>query len=417
MNQIEKLIEELCPNGVEYKPLGELGTFSRGGGLQKKDFTESGVGCIHYGQIYTHYGIWATETKSFVSSLTFSKAKKAQPGDIIIADTSENDEDLCKAVAWLGEDSVAVSNHTLIFTTELNPKFVSYFLRSLPFQKQKRKFVFGTKVRSISGTNMGRILLPCPPLEIQQEIVKILDTFQSLEAELEAELEARKKQYEFYRDQLLTFTERERVRWVTLNETGSFYGGLTGKRKEDFANGSHNFISYKQIYSNISISSEGNSRVAIHPNEHQNEVHFGDILFTGSSESREEAGFTAVVTQEFQKPTYLNSFSIGFRPSDEYARQLNPEFTKFLFRCQSVRNQIMKAANGVTRFNVSKQRLGMIKVPIPPLEEQQRIVNILDKFDALVNDLTSGLPAEIEARRKQYEYYRDQLLTFKELAA
>lgn len=210
MNQIEKLIEELCPNGVEYKPLGEVGTFSRGGGVQKKDFTESGVGCIHYGQIYTHYGIWATETKSFVSSSTFSKAKKAQPGDIIIADTSENDEDLCKAVAWLGEDSVAVSNHTLIFTTELNPKFVSYFLRSLPFQKQKRKFVFGTKVRSISGTNMGRILLPCPPLEIQQEIVKILDTFQSLEAELEAELEARKKQYEFYRNQLLTFTERER---------------------------------------------------------------------------------------------------------------------------------------------------------------------------------------------------------------
>lgn len=76
----------------------------------------------------------------------------------------------------------------------------------------------------------------------------------------------------------------------------------------------------------------------------------------------------------------------------------------------------MKAANGVTRFNVSKQRLGMIKVPIPPLEEQQRIVNILDKFDALVNDLTSGLPAEIEARQKQYEYYRDQLLTFKELS-
>ena len=76
MNQIEKLIEELCPDGVEYKPLGELGTFSRGGGLQKKDFTESGVGCIHYGQIYTHYGIWATETKSFVSSLTFSKQRK-----------------------------------------------------------------------------------------------------------------------------------------------------------------------------------------------------------------------------------------------------------------------------------------------------------------------------------------------------
>lgn len=391
MNQIEKLIEELCPNGVIHLPLEDFLTIRNG-----KDHKHLEDGEI---PVYGSGGIMRHVNQAAASGPSVLIPRKGSLGNLFYVE----------GPFWVVDT---------IFRTEINedialPKFVFYELQTLGLGEMNQ----AGGVPSQTQSKLKKLKIPIPPLPIQQEIVKILDTFQSLEAELEAELEKRKKQYEFYRDQLLTFTERERVRWVTLNETGSFYGGLTGKRKEDFTNGSHNFISYKQIYSNISISSEGNSRVVIHPNEHQNEVRFGDILFTGSSESREEAGFTAVVTQEFQKPTYLNSFSIGFRPSDEYAQQLNPEFTKFLFRCQSLRNQIMKAANGVTRFNVSKQRLGMIKVPIPPLEEQQRIVNILDKFDALVNDLTSGLPAEIEARRKQYEFYRDQLLTFKELSA
>lgn len=389
MNQIEKLIEELCPNGVIHLPLEDFLTIRNG-----KDHKHLEDGEI---PVYGSGGIMRHVNQAAASGPSVLIPRKGSLGNLFYVE----------GPFWVVDT---------IFRTEINedialPKFVFYELQTLGLGEMNQ----AGGVPSQTQSKLKILKIPIPPLPIQQEIVKILDTFQSLEAELEK----RKKQYEFYRDQLLTFTERERerVRWVTLNETGSFYGGLTGKRKEDFTNGSHNFISYKQIYSNISISSEGNSRVVIHPNEHQNEVRFGDILFTGSSESREEAGFTAVVTQEFQKPTYLNSFSIGFRPSDEYAQQLNPEFTKFLFRCQSLRNQIMKAANGVTRFNVSKQRLGMIKVPIPPLEEQQRIVNILDKFDALVNDLTSGLPAEIEARRKQYEFYRDQLLTFKELSA
>ena len=386
MNQIEKLIEELCPDGVEYKPLGELGTFSRGGGLQKKDFTESGVGCIHYGQIYTHYGIWATETKSFVSSLTFSKAKKAQPGDIIIADTSENDEDLCKAVAWLGEDSVAVSNHTLIFTTELNPKFVSYFLRSLPFQKQKRKFVFGTKVRSISGTNMGRILLPCPPLEIQQEIVKILDTFQSLEAELEA----RKKQYEFYRDQLLTFTERERVQRTTLGDVFEMKAGKAIRRDEisPVRTASHPFPAFG------GNGVRGYVREASHPER---------AVLIGRQGAL--CGNVNWAPEDF----YATEHAIVMNAHDSVNIRRAYHMLKFL--------DLNQYATKSAQPGLSVQRLKSVPIPIPPLEEQERIVNILDKFDALVNNLTSGLPAEIEARRQQYEYYRNQLLTFKELAA
>ncbi|MFW2582994.1 restriction endonuclease subunit S [Corynebacterium amycolatum] len=403
MNQIEKLIEELCPDGVEYKPLGEVGTFSRGGGVQKKDFTESGIGCIHYGQIYTHYGISATETKSFVSSLTFSKAKKAQPGDIIIADTSENDEDLCKAVAWLGEDSVAVSNHTLIFTTELNPKFVSYFLRSLPFQKQKRKFVFGTKVRSISGTNMGKILLPCPPLEIQQEIVKILDTFQSLEAELEAELEARKKQIGFYRDTLIHTDSHPLIKFEDIAE---FRYGLTATAQET---GSYRFLRITDIDGNGKIRNQERKFLDRQVVEQKYVLSPGDLLI-----ARTGASYGKCAITEGEEQAVYASFLIRMKVDEEIA---NPRFVWHFMQSNHYWQQanFLVSKAGQPQFNANA--IKRVTIPVPPLEEQQRIVNILDKFDALVNDLTSGLPAEIEARRKQYEYYRDQLLTFKELSA
>jgi type I restriction enzyme S subunit len=121
---------------------------------------------------------------------------------------------------------------------------------------------------------------------------------------------------------------------------------------------------------------------------------------------------TSVVTTEIREPIYLNSFCIGCRLNDTSI--LDPDFSKHLFRSEEMRKQIIRTANGVTRFNVSKARLAKIKVPIPDLGEQKRIANLLDKFDMLVNDLTSGLPAEIAARRQQYEYYRDRLLTFRE---
>lgn len=122
---------------------------------------------------------------------------------------------------------------------------------------------------------------------------------------------------------------------------------------------------------------------------------------------------SAVITEKVVEPLYLNSFCIGFRPYDPST--LWPDFTKHLFRSFGLRQQIIRTANGVTRFNVSKGRLAKVKVPVPSIEEQVNIALILDKFDALVNDLSVGLPAEMAARRKQYEYYRDQLMTFEEL--
>lgn len=196
---------------VEWKTLGEVGEFIRGNGLQKKDFTETGVGCIHYGQIYTHYGISAVETKSFVSPELAYKLKKAKKGDLIIAATSENVEDVCKAVAWLGDDEIAISGDAFIFTHNQNSKYISYFFQSIFFNDQKVKFTTGTKVIRVSINNLEKIVIPIPPLSEQERIVSILDKFDALvndsKISIQAEIEARRKQYAYYRNKLLTFGE------------------------------------------------------------------------------------------------------------------------------------------------------------------------------------------------------------------
>lgn len=200
-----------------------------------------------------------------------------------------------------------------------------------------------------------------------------------------------------------------------MGEIGSFYGGLTGKSKNDFSDGNAKFITFTNIFSNIAVKLDTDATVKISQNEKQNTVMRGDVLFTGSSEIKEESGMSSVVTMTPVEPTYLNSFSFGFRIKNEFKDDLNPEFMKFLFRSKGMRKSIIKTANGVTRFNISKKRMLDVKVPIIPFVEQNRIVVTLDKFEKLTSDISVGLPAEIEARRKQYEYYRNKLLTFKEL--
>ena len=195
---------------------------------------------------------------------------------------------------------------------------------------------------------------------------------------------------------------------------GTFYGGLTGKSKSDFSNGNEKFISYMNVFSNISLNTNVEDRVVIKDGEKQNTIKYGDVLFTGSSETPEESGMTSVLTTHTNEPLYLNSFCFGFRLYN--IEMYDPEFLKHLLRSKPIRDQIIRTANGVTRFNVSKKLLQKVVLPIPPIDIQHRIAKILDSFETLVNDLTAGLPAEIEARRKQYEYYRNKLLTFKKIA-
>ena len=196
-------------NNIITMSLGEVGTFTRGSGLQKKDFTPTGVGCIHYGQIYTYYGTYAYKTKSFVSQKFAQKARKAKYGDLIIATTSENDEDVCKAVVWLGNEDIAVSSDACFYIHKMNPKYVAYYFQTEQFQKQKRKFITGAKVRRVNATDLAKIKIPIPPLSEQQRIVSILDKFDTLTSSisegLPKEIELRRKQYEYYREQLLSF--------------------------------------------------------------------------------------------------------------------------------------------------------------------------------------------------------------------
>lgn len=208
MSRIDELIAEHCPDGVEFKAIGDIAELVRGNGMPKADFTESGVGAIHYGQIYTYYGIWATETISFVAPETAKKLAKVNHGDVIITNTSENVEDVCKAVAWLGQFQIVTGGHATVIKHKEDAKYLSYYFQTSEFFALKKKHASGTKVIDVSANNLSKIKIPVPPLEVQREIVKVLDTFTKLEAELEAELEARRRQYQYYRDALLTFGER-----------------------------------------------------------------------------------------------------------------------------------------------------------------------------------------------------------------
>ncbi|WP_058953026.1 restriction endonuclease subunit S [Clostridium tyrobutyricum] len=196
---------------IEWKTLGEIAMLVRGNGLQKKDFTDEGIGCIHYGQIYTYYGTSTTKTKSFVSAKLAKKLKKVNRNDIIITNTSENVEDVCKAVAWLGDNEIVTGGHATIIKHNENAKFLVYYTQTSMFFEQKRKFARGTKVIDVSATDLAKIKIPVPPLAEQKRIVAILDRFDILVNDitqgLSAEIEARQKQYEYYRDKLLTFKE------------------------------------------------------------------------------------------------------------------------------------------------------------------------------------------------------------------
>jgi type I restriction enzyme S subunit len=219
MSYLDKLLSEV---DVEWKPLGEISELVRGNGLQKKDFTDTGVPAIHYGQIYTYYGLSTTKTKSFVSPELAKTLRKVDTGDIVITNTSENLEDVGKAVVYLGDIQAVTGGHATIIKPGhlLLGKYFAYFTQTEEFASQKRKYAKGTKVIDVSATDMSKIPvpIPCPDnpkksLEIQTEIVRILDTFSELTAqltvELMAELSARKKQYIHYREKLFSLMKEE----------------------------------------------------------------------------------------------------------------------------------------------------------------------------------------------------------------
>ena len=396
MSRLDELIKELCPDGVEYKKLSEIASISRGGNLQKKDLREEGIPCIHYGQIYTKYGLFADKTLSFISEEVAKRQKIAQPGDIVMAVTSENIDDVCKSVAWLGDKDVAVSGHTAIIHHNMDPKFLTYYFHSSHFFAQKVKLVHGTKVMEVTPDHLYMVSVPVPPLEVQREIVHILDHFTLLSAELSAELKDRKLQYEYYLYKLLTSqTNAKRLlireigpvcmckrimksQTTTEGDVPFFKIGTFGGKPNAFIS-KETFEEYKSKYS--------------YPKK-------GEVLISAAG----TIGRTVVFDG---KPSYFQDSNIVWVSNDE-TKVLN----QYLYHYYKLNPWAISTGGTIARLY--NDNILNAEIVVPSLEEQERIVSILDKFEMLCNDISDGLPAEIEARQKQYEYYRDKLLTFEE---
>lgn len=195
----------ICQQNYPLKAIGEIGTLVRGSGLQKKDFIDSGVGCIHYGQIYTRLNSCCHKTLTYVSASLAEKLTKVHPGNLVIACTSENVEDLCKSVVWLGDEDVVTGGHACVFRHKENPKYISYYFQTADFAFQKAQYAYGAKVVDIRIEKLSLIKVPLPPLSKQREIARTLDIFEEYIQRLEKLISLRQKQYEYYREKLLTF--------------------------------------------------------------------------------------------------------------------------------------------------------------------------------------------------------------------
>ncbi|HCB0676440.1 TPA: restriction endonuclease subunit S [Klebsiella quasipneumoniae subsp. similipneumoniae] len=389
LNFLNKLLDGV---DVEWLSLGELGDFIRGNGLQKKDFVESGFPAIHYGQIYTRYGLSADKTFTYVLPELANKLRKAQKNDLLLATTSENDEDVVKPLAWLG-DNVAISGDMMLFRHEQNVKYLAYFFQSEIFQTQKMKYITGAKVRRVSSGDLSKIKIPIPSsnnpeksLTIQSEIVRILDKFTALTAELTAELTMRKKQYNYYRDKLLSFEEGG-VEWKMLGDLGE---NLDSKRKP--------------ITSGLreagSIPYYGASGIVDYVKDY---IFDGDFLLISEDGANLLARNTPIAFSISGK-SWVNNHAHVIK-FDSYAER---RYVEYYLNSIDLAPYIAGAAQP----KLNKKNLESIRIPNPSPEDKERIVSILDKFDALTNSINEGLPREIELRQKQYEYYRDLLFSF-----
>ena len=408
MSKLQNLINELCPNGVEYKKLEDIANVSRGGNFQKKDYVKEGFPCIHYGQIYTKYNLFIDKTISFIDIEKAKKQKKACKNDIIMAVTSENIEDVCKCVAWLGENEVAVSGHTAIISHNMNPKYLTYYFHSSMFFKQKAKIAQGTKVIEVSSERLKNIVIPIPPLPIQEEIVRILDNFTELTTELTekltTEITARKKQYEYYRDSLFT-VEKNKLSMCTLRSIvkKSCSGATPAKGNLDYyINGTIPWIRTQDVRFNeiTSVDSYITEKAVLETSAKWISENCVIVAISGAT-----AGRCAV--NKIKATTNQHCLNLDIDESKA--------LYKYVYYCICSRYEELLNRKQGARGDLNSSLILSLEIPLPPLAEQQRIVSILDRFDALCNDITSGLPAEIELRKKQYEYYRDKLLDFKEL--
>lgn len=369
MSKLQELIKELCPDGVEFRKLGEVCEIYTGGEPPKDTIKGDNKDEKHV------YPVWANGKEVYGYSSTYKIDKDATVISSIGANTGSIYFRKAYFTPIIRLKVLVPKNNNLI------SKYLYYYLSTVTF------VVKSSSVPNMNANEVKKLEIPLPSLEVQNEIVRILDTFTAHTAELQAELQAREEQYEYYRNKLLTFDENdEGVKWMKLGEIYDMKAGksipaseISSVKTEEFqypcygGNGLRGYVSiFNQEGEKVLIGRQG----ALCGN-----VCFAENLFYATEH--------AVVVSD-------KGYCL-------------PRYSFYLLTMMDL-NQY-KTAGAQPGLSVS--RLEKISIPVPPLSEQKRIISILDKFESLVNDLSEGLPAEIAAVQEQYEYYRNKLLTFK----
>ncbi len=365
MNKIERLIQELCPEGVEYKKLENCCTILDN---KREPITKS----ARPSGRYPYYG--ANGIQDYVSSYIF-EGKFVLVGE----DGSVLTKNGNPVVTW-AEGKIWVNNHAHIIK-EIDGiclKYLFYYIKILKVSK----LIHGN-IPKLTGKDFRLLQIPIPPIAIQEQIVKILDSFAELEAELEAELDCRKRQYEYYREQLLNFEGKEGVEWKKLGEVVKI---MNGKDYKNHSSGNIPVYGTGGVMAYVDSCAYNLPSVLLPRKGSINKIYYVDTPF--------------------------------WTVDTLYYTKINGEFLtpKFLYYILLTKNiEKLNTATGSIP-SLTQAVLNKIPIPIPPMAEQERIVGILDKMEKMTSDLREGLPAEIAARHAQYIYYREQLLNFKKRA-
>ncbi|MCM1314212.1 MAG: restriction endonuclease subunit S [Prevotella sp.] len=384
MSQLDKLINELCPDGVEYKTLDEIFDIRNGytPSKSKAEYWENGiVPWFRMDDIRENGRILSSALQKVTMQAVKNKPFSAD--SIIVSTSATIGEHALINVDFMCNQRFTCLTLKKEYQHQFSIKFLFYYCFKL--DKYCMNNLKKGSFASVDMTKFNQFQIPVPPLEVQREIVRILDEYSekvtALKHELEKELELRKKQYSYYRDKLLTFGDD--VEWKSLEETCIIKRG--------------DYITKKEVKNGNIPVILGGQEPAYYCDRFN---HNGEVVVV--SRSGASAGFVSYWNQ----PIFVTD---GFAyKGKEY---LCTRYLYFILKNMQSRLNKMKCGGGIP--HIQGKTLEKIKIPVPPIEEQKRIVNILDRFDALCNDLTSGIPAEITARQKQYEYYRNKLLQFK----